>query len=93
MQLLSHGAVIAMLLFGGVLASVLGLVLVVLYKRTIGRHMRRMVAVGEIGDQDEYPRRKPLSQLIYSIEHLGRTQGAGGPVSFARRWDAPQSFL
>src|SRR5215831_779508 len=81
MQLLSHGAIIAMLLFGGVLASVLGLVLVVLYKRTIGRHMRRMVAVGEIGDEDEYPRRKPLSQLTYSIEHLGRTQGAGRPVS------------
>src|SRR5215471_15947068 len=44
-------------------------------------HMRRMVAVAEIGDQDEYPRRKPLSQMTYSIEHLGRTQGAGGPVS------------
>ena len=81
MQLLSHGAVIAMLLFGGVLASVLGLVLVVLYKRTIGRHMRRVVAVGEIGDQDEYPRRKSLSQLTYRIEHVGRTRGAGGPVS------------
>ena len=35
MQLLSHGAIIAILLFGGVLASVLGLVLLVLYKRTI----------------------------------------------------------
>ena len=81
MQLLSHGAVIAIVLFGGVLASVLGLVLLVLYKRTIGRHMRRVVAVGEIGDQDHCPRRKPLSQLTYSIEHLVRTQGAGQPGS------------
>ena len=82
MQLLSQGAVIAILLFGGVLASVLGLVLLVLYKRTIGRHMRRVVtAVGGIGDQDNCPRRKPPSQLTYSIERLVLTQGAGQPVS------------
>jgi hypothetical protein len=80
MQLLSHGAVIAILLFGGVLASVLGLVLVVLYKRTIGRHMRRVVAVGQIVDQDDCPRQKPLSQLTHSVESLGRPQGAGQPV-------------
>ena len=81
MQLLSHGAVIAILLFAGVLASVLGLVLLVLYKRTIGRHMQRVVAVGQIGNQDDCPRQKPLSQLTYSIEHPGRTKGAGQPVS------------
>ena len=53
MQLLSHGAVTAILLFGGVLASVLGVVLLVLYQRTLGRHMWRVVAVGQIGDQDD----------------------------------------
>src|SRR5215831_21234889 len=81
MQLLSQGAAIAILLFGGVLASVLGLVLLLLYKRTIGRHMRRVVAVGQIADQDDGPRQTPPSQLTYSIEHLGRPQGAGQPVS------------
>jgi hypothetical protein len=80
MQLLSLGAVIAILLFGGVLASILGLVLLVLYKRTIGRHMRRVVAVGQIGDPDDTPRQKPLSQLTYNIEHLRRTHGPGQPV-------------
>src|SRR6516164_3930890 len=84
MQLLSHGAVIAILLFGGVLASVLGLVLLLLYKRAIGRHMQRVVAVGQIGDPDDCPRQRPLSQLTYSVAHLGRTQRAGrlAPASF-----------
>jgi hypothetical protein len=94
MQLLSHGAVIAILLFGGVLASVLGLVLLVLYKRTIGRHMRRVVAVGEIGDQDNCPRRKPLSQLTYSIEHPPehKALGSRNRRRSTQRSGAPQSI-
>ncbi len=81
MQLLNQGAVIAIVLLGGIFASVLGLAALLLYKRIIGRHMRRVVAVGQIGDQDNYPRHKPLSQLAYNIERPSQTQGATHSVS------------
>jgi hypothetical protein len=76
LQLLSQGAIIAILLLGGIFASVLGVVLVVLYKQMISRHMRGVAAIGQTGTQEGHARRKPLSPLIYSIENLDRSQPA-----------------
>lgn len=84
MHLLENGALTAVLLFGGALAFVLGLVLVVLYKRAIGRHMRRLSAIGQIGDQDHHSRRKPLSPLSFTMERLGRALAVGPPVARSR---------
>src|SRR4029077_18998257 len=80
-MLLNQGAIMAIVLFGGTLAFVLGVVLIALYKRTVRRYMRRAVAVGQIGDKNNSPRRKPQSHLTYSIELPGRAEGAEQPVS------------
>ena len=50
-MLLNQGAIMAIVLFGGTLAFVLGVVLIALYKRAVRRYMRRAVAVGQIGDK------------------------------------------
>ena len=81
MQLLNQGTIAAILLFGGALAFVLGLVLLLLYKRSLGRHMRRVAAAGTAADQENPPRHKPSLPLAHSIEHLTRTQ-PGQPVPF-----------
>jgi hypothetical protein len=80
MQLLNHGAIMAILLLAGMLALVLGFVLLTVYKRTLARHMRSAVAIGNAGDQDNCPRHKPASQLIYNVEHLGRPHDAPHPA-------------
>ena len=82
MQLLNQGTIAAILLFGGALAFVLGLVLLLLYKRSLGRHMRRVAAAGTAADQENPPRHKPSLPLAHSIEHLTRTQRAAQPVPF-----------
>jgi hypothetical protein len=81
-QLLNQGTIAAILLFGGALAFVLGLVLLLLYKRSLGRHMRRVAAARNAADQENSPRRKSSLPLTYSIEQLTRTQRAAQPVPF-----------
>jgi hypothetical protein len=83
MQLVDNGALTAVLLFGGPLAFVLGLVLLVLYKRTLGRNMRGVAAVARFGDPDNDARRKPLSPLTYRIEDLGGRQAVAPSVALS----------
>jgi hypothetical protein len=80
MQLVNHGAIMAILLLAGMLALVLGFVLLMSYKRAIARRMQSAVAITNAGDQDNSPRRQPRSQLAYNVELLGQRLDAPHPV-------------
>jgi hypothetical protein len=80
MELLNQGRITATVLFGGALAFVLGFILLVLYKRTLDRHMRTVAAGGNAVDHDDYPRHKPTPPLTYKVEQLGRTERIRSPV-------------
>ncbi len=80
MQLLNQGAMTFIFLLGGVLASAAGFVLVVLYKRAIGRYMRSVIAPGHASYPDNHPRQEPLSQLTYATESADQAPRALSPA-------------
>ena len=84
MQLLNHGAMMAIVLLAGMLALVLGFALLTVYKRTLARHMRSAGGIGSADNQDNCSRQRPASQLTYNVEHLDGRHDAShaAPVSF-----------
>jgi hypothetical protein len=84
MQLLNHGAMMAIVLLAGMLALVLGLALLIVYKRTLALHMRSAGGIGSADNQDNCSRQRPASQLTYNVEHLDGRHDAShaAPVSF-----------
>jgi hypothetical protein len=67
-QLLSQGAVALVLLYGGALALVLALVLLVLYRLTIGRLMRGVPSVGPGEHWEDGPRLSPPLPLACTVD-------------------------
>ena len=82
-QLLSQGAVALVLLYGGALALILGLVLLVLYRRMMGRLMRGVPSVEPGDDREDGPRRSPSSRLAYTVETSKQAPAKLGPGSAA----------
>jgi hypothetical protein len=70
-QLLSQGAVLLVLLYAGALALVLGVLLLVLYRRTVGRLMRSVASAAGPGGEREGgggARRVPAARLTCAVE-------------------------
>src|SRR3954447_10339664 len=78
-QLLSQGVVALVLLYGGALALILALVLLVLYRLMIGRLMRGVPSVGPGEHREDGPRLSPPTRLAYMVETSTQVLAKLGP--------------